>query len=154
MQIEVRNLSKIFRESRKSLSAIRQASPQNNLRKGLESVSFQVAQGELIAIVGHNGAGKSTLLKMLAGWMLPDEGQVNLAGLNLADRKALANLVGFAAEVPNLFEFFSVEYNLKLFAWLFYLPSSRVEEILRDFNLAPFRKSKVYVYRFALIQAP
>ncbi|MFO7569843.1 MAG: ABC transporter ATP-binding protein, partial [Smithellaceae bacterium] len=46
-------------------------------------------------------------------------------------------------EEPNLFDFFSVEYNLKLFAALSRTPFSRVEEILGEFNLLPFRKSKV-----------
>jgi ABC-type multidrug transport system ATPase subunit len=51
--------------------------------------------------------------------------------------------VGFVPEVPNLFDFFSVEYNLKLFASLFQAPLLRVEEVLTEFNLLPFRKNKI-----------
>jgi len=46
----------------------------------LRDVSFQVAPGEAIGVVGRNGQGKSTLLKLVAGVLLPDEGQVSVHG--------------------------------------------------------------------------
>lgn len=42
----------------------------------LRGVSFTVASGEMLGIVGHNGSGKSTLLRLLGGVMRPDEGRV------------------------------------------------------------------------------
>ena len=42
----------------------------------LRNVSFDVQPGESIGVVGRNGQGKSTLLKLVAGVMLPDEGNV------------------------------------------------------------------------------
>lgn len=42
----------------------------------LQGVSFEVAPGTLVGIVGENGAGKSTLLKILAGALRPNRGQV------------------------------------------------------------------------------
>ena len=106
-------------------------------------ISFEVSKGELIAIVGHNGAGKSTLLKMLVNWIPPDGGVVLIDGIDLKNRTAVVRKIGFIPEVPNLFDTFSVQYNLKLFAALSQIPALRVEEILREFNLIPFRKSKV-----------
>ena len=126
MQLEIRNLAKLYDQKR-----------------GLTPTSFDVDKGELIAIVGHNGAGKSTLLKMLANWIVPDGGIVMIDGIDLSNRAAVARKVGFIPEEPNLFEFFSVEYNLKLFAMLSQIPFLRVEAILGEFNLLPFRKSKV-----------
>ncbi len=126
MQLEIRNLEKLYTKKR-----------------GLSSTSFDVSKGELIAIVGHNGAGKSTLLKILANWIVPDGGTVMIDGINLKNRPAVVKKVGFIAEEPNLFDFFSVEYNLKLFAALTRKPNTRVEEILREFNLVSFRKSRV-----------
>lgn len=126
MRLEIRNLAKLYDQ-----------------RRGLTPTSFEVAEGELIAIVGHNGAGKSTLLKMLANWILPDGGTVMIDGIDLKNRKAVVRKVGFIPEVPNLFDSFSVEYNLKLFAALSQTPFLRVEEILSEFNLIPFRRSKV-----------
>jgi ABC-2 type transport system ATP-binding protein len=112
-------------------------------KRGLLGASFSVAQGELIAIVGHNGAGKSTLLKLLANWLNPDSGQVTVQGINLRDRLALVRMVGFVPETPNLHDAFSVDYNLTLFARLFGVPSSRVEDTLQEFKLIPFRRSPV-----------
>lgn len=74
---------------------------------------------------------------------MPDSGSVLLGGFDLQDRKAVVGKVGFIPEVPNLFDAFSVEYNLTLFASLTRTPLSRVEAILAEFNLLPFRRSKV-----------
>jgi ABC-2 type transport system ATP-binding protein len=111
--------------------------------RGLLPVSFGVEEGELIAVVGHNGAGKSTLLKLLAGWLIRDTGEVRIHGIKLDRRRALTRVIGFVPENPNLFDLFSVEYNLALFARLFQVQYSRVEEILDKFNLQSFRHSKV-----------
>jgi ABC-2 type transport system ATP-binding protein len=43
-------------------------------------VSFRVAKGESVGIVGRNGSGKSTLLRLVAGVMLPDEGTIRVNG--------------------------------------------------------------------------
>lgn len=126
MQLDVRNLTKLYSQTR-----------------GLSPTSFTVKKGELIAIVGHNGAGKSTLLKMLANWIIPDSGEVSVDGVDLKNRSAVVKQIGFIPEDPNLFDFFSVQYNLKLFAKFSNTPMTRVEDILNEFNLLPFRKAKV-----------
>ena len=135
MQIEIHNLTKVYNEKR-----------------GLLPATLEVEKGELIAVIGHNGAGKSTFLKMLAGWLLPDSGRVLLDGINLKNRLAAVKKVGFVPETPNLFDFFSVEYNLKLFARLFELPFVRIEEILIKFELLPFRRNKVQILSKGLRQ--
>jgi ABC-2 type transport system ATP-binding protein len=135
MQIEIINLTKVYNEKR-----------------GLLPVSLGVEKGELIAVIGHNGAGKSTLLKMLASWLLPDSGHVLVDGINLENRLAVVRKIGFVPETPNLFDFFSVEYNLRLFARLFQVPFLRIEEILEEFELLPFRKNKIQVLSKGLRQ--
>jgi ABC-type multidrug transport system ATPase subunit len=125
MQLEVQHLSKVYKENR-----------------GLLDTGFDVERGELIAVVGHNGAGKSTLLKLLGGWLVPDSGEVRVDGIDLKNRRALVRKIGFVPETPNLFDFFSVEYNLRLFARFFQIRSSRIEETLKEFSLLPFRHSK------------
>jgi ABC-2 type transport system ATP-binding protein len=135
MQIEIHNLTKVYNENR-----------------GLLPVSLEVEKGELIAVIGHNGAGKSTLLKMLASWLVSDSGHVLVDGVNLENRLAVVRKIGFVPETPNLFDFFSVEYNLKLFARLFQVPFLRIEEILNEFDLLPFRKNKIQVLSKGLRQ--
>jgi ABC-2 type transport system ATP-binding protein len=46
----------------------------------LKDISFDVHEGEAVGLVGGNGSGKSTLLKVIAGVLLPDEGQVSVDG--------------------------------------------------------------------------
>jgi len=135
MQIEIHNLTKVYNEQR-----------------GLLPASLEVEKGELIAVIGHNGAGKSTLLKLLASWLLPDSGHVLVDGVNLSNRMAVVRKVGFVPETPNLFDFFSVQYNLKLFARLFQVPLLRIEEILKEFELLPFRNNKIQVLSKGLKQ--
>lgn len=126
MLLDIHHLSKVYDDNR-----------------GLLATSFGVNKGELIAVVGHNGAGKSTLLKLLGGWLIHDGGEVRIDGIDLKNRRALVRKIGFVPETPNLFELFSVEYNLAIFTQLFKLPYSRVEETLKEFSLASFRDSKV-----------
>lgn len=133
--IEVHNLTKVYNEKR-----------------GLLPINLTVEKGELIAVIGHNGAGKSTFLKMLASWHLPDSGEVIIEGINLKNRRAVSRKIGFVPEVPNLFDFFSVEYNLKIFARLFEVPYLRIEEILKEFDLLKFRKNKIQVLSKGLRQ--
>lgn len=59
---------------------------QSDLRRGeffaVRDASFQLKQGECLAMIGPNGAGKSSMLKMVNGLIRPDAGQITLKGKN------------------------------------------------------------------------
>lgn len=65
----------------------------------LEGVSFAVADGEFITVVGRSGCGKTTLLKLTAGLLQPSRGTVHVAGAPV--RGPLTN-VGFVFQSPVL----------------------------------------------------
>jgi putative ABC transport system ATP-binding protein len=86
----------------------------------LHDISFQVRQGESVAIVGASGSGKSTLLGLLAGLDMPTSGVVRLDGNNLADldedgRAALrGRLLGFVFQSFQLLPALSALENVML----------------------------------------
>jgi energy-coupling factor transport system ATP-binding protein len=51
----------------------------------LNNISFDIYEGEWLAIVGHNGSGKSTLAKLLNGLQFPNEGSISVCGVTLSE---------------------------------------------------------------------
>ena len=88
----------------------------------LRDVSFDVRAGEAIGVVGRNGQGKSTLLKLVAGVLLPDEGQVTVEG-------GVAPLIeitgGFVGDL-------TVRENVRLTAGLHGMPRAEVSRRFDD----------------------
>lgn len=66
-------------------------------------VSFTVAKGESVGLVGRNGCGKSTLLRLVAGVMLPDEGTVTVNGGVGAMIELSAGFVGDLSARENVY---------------------------------------------------
>ncbi len=61
----------------------------------INGVSFTVARGEFVSIIGHNGSGKSTLARLLNGLLIADEGIVNVFGYNLTADEAMPETTTF-----------------------------------------------------------
>jgi len=83
--------------------------------RALHDVSFDLAPGEVHALVGENGAGKSTLVGVITGLLEPDGGEVVLNGRPVHFRNPLqARAAGVAAvyQDPNLFPHLSVAENI------------------------------------------
>src|SRR6185369_4750707 len=66
----------------------------------LNGLSFNVGDGELLAILGPNGSGKSTLVKLIVGILDPESGVVSIDGRRLASmsRRESAQLIGYVAQ--------------------------------------------------------
>jgi energy-coupling factor transport system ATP-binding protein len=56
---------------------------ENQNRYALQNVSFEIYEGEWLAIVGHNGSGKSTMAKLLNGLQFPQQGEISVCGIKL-----------------------------------------------------------------------
>ncbi|MDR2397793.1 MAG: DUF3744 domain-containing protein [Spirochaetaceae bacterium] len=74
-----------------------------NRQPVLEGVSFTLAAGEWVSLVGKNGAGKSTLAKLICGFNHPSTGSISLEGQNLADLsiKERSQHLGYVMQNPN-----------------------------------------------------
>lgn len=88
-------------------------------KKALDSVSFSVERGQFCALLGPNGAGKSTLFSLATRLLVPQEGSIEVAGvdLNKLPRKALAK-IGIVFQQPTLDLDLTVLQNLRYFAAL------------------------------------
>ena len=75
---------------------------------------LQVAAGERIAIVGPSGAGKSTLLNLIAGFVLPTQGNIWLNGENHTRSAPYERPVSMLFQENNLFPHLTVQQNLVL----------------------------------------
>ena len=75
---------------------------------------LQVAVGERIAIVGPSGAGKSTLLNLIAGFVLPTQGNIWLNGENHTRSAPYERPVSMLFQENNLFPHLTVQQNLAL----------------------------------------
>lgn len=64
----------------------------------VRDLSFDVAENEILAVVGRNGAGKSTLMRVVAGIIAPDEGNVDVRGTAML----LSLQLGFTTQLSGL----------------------------------------------------
>jgi branched-chain amino acid transport system ATP-binding protein len=106
----------------------------------LWGVSFDVREGEIVALVGGNGAGKTTTLRTLSGLMRPAAGRIVLDGDELQHRSTMEIVDRGVVQVPEgrkLFPEMSVKDNLLLGA---FRPSSRprqAERLERVYGIFP-----------------
>jgi putative ABC transport system ATP-binding protein len=86
----------------------------------LRDVSFTVARGEFVSVMGQSGSGKSTLLYLLGGLDAPDQGEISIGGEGLArltDEQMSSfrrNRMGFVFQFFNLVPNLTVEENILL----------------------------------------
>lgn len=83
----------------------------------LQGISLDVAQAEIVTLLGPNGCGKSTLLKCIAGFLTPRNGEVRLNGEETGaipiHRKVRECSLGFVPQLDNVFNNLSVAENLQ-----------------------------------------
>jgi ABC-2 type transport system ATP-binding protein len=94
--------------------------------QALRDVSFHVDAGEIIGLLGPNGAGKTTMMKILTGYLQPDQGQVEIDGLDvLEDTLAVQERIGYLPENAPLYPEMSVQTYLKMMADLRQIPQEQ-----------------------------
>jgi branched-chain amino acid transport system ATP-binding protein len=89
------------------------------LLQAVRGVSFEVAQGEIVALIGANGAGKTTLLRAIAGAHRPHAGRVTFDGEDVTRvpaHRRVARGIALVPEGRRLFPTLTVEENLRVAA--------------------------------------
>ena len=109
----------------------------------VDSVSFDIAKGEIFGFLGSNGCGKTTTMKMLTGLLPASEGEAWIFGRPVdAQDITTRNRVGFMSQSFSLYGELSVRENLVLHARLFHLGSAktkqRLDELVPRFGLEPY----------------
>ena len=103
--VTVKNLTKVFRQGDEDVYAV-------------DHVSFTVAPGEMVAIVGQSGSGKTTLLNLIGGIEHPTSGSVEVGGVDIcsADDETLSGIrrrkLGYIFQDFNLIPILTAEENI------------------------------------------
>ena len=110
----------------------------------LKGISLQVAQGEIVALLGNNGAGKTTTLKTISGLLRPRGGEVRLEDRvihELPPHEIVAQGVAHSPEGRKVFNRLTVTENLEMGAYLRGDAGVR-EDMERVFALFPRLKER------------
>jgi len=98
IRVEVRDLDKVFRLGGTVLEAVK-------------GVSFSIAKGEFVALLGPSGSGKSTVLNMIATLVKPSDGEILIDGARVMPQKAMRQ-VGYVFQKDTLFPWRTVADNI------------------------------------------
>ena len=113
-------------------------------QKALDNLSFEIKSGQITGLLGPNGAGKSTLMKIITGSLLPDEGLVEVNGVNVADHPLkVQKILGYLPEHnPQYLELYVREY-LEYVAQLYKVDKERIPTVIKQTVLGPEQHKKI-----------
>ena len=104
-------------------------------------ISFHVAQGEIVTLIGANGAGKSTTLRAVAGALLPRAGSIHFRGediIRLPSHERTRLGISLVPEGRRVFPFLTVRENLELGAFKYRKEIARVRGLMdKVFDMFP-----------------
>jgi ABC-2 type transport system ATP-binding protein len=115
-------------------------------QRAVDNISFEIGKGEIVGFLGPNGAGKSTTMKMITGYLEPDGGDIEVAGVTLKDpiieRK---KKIGYLPEAnPLYFDMYIREY-LEFIAGVHNVPdpTSAIDRVIAITGLTPEKHKKI-----------
>ena len=137
MVLELENLTKLYKNGR-----------------GAEDISFALAPGEVLGMLGPNGSGKTTTMKAIAGLVRPTRGGVRICGIDaVKNHEQAMRHTGCLIEAPALYEFMTATQNLKLAARFYKDVDERdIDEVLRLVEMDKYKKDKVASYSLGMRQ--
>lgn len=119
--------------------------------KALDSVSLSAEEGKIFGLLGPNGAGKTTLVRMLTTLLEPDEGSLEVLGIDVQKHPdAVRRSIGLAGQYAAVDEFMTGRENLYMVGRLYHLDSQeakkRADSILEEFSLTDAADRPVRTY--------
>src|SRR3954462_12411527 len=134
--VEVHNLRKEF---------VRKDGRKRTRVAALRGVTFEVARGECIAILGQNGSGKSTLVRLLSTLLLPDGGTARIFGHDVSESRVVRTMVNRVSVEASFFKKMSANENHAYAARFYGLTpketKERIPEILKRVGFPVSRES-------------
>jgi len=106
----------------------------------VDHISFELAQGTTVALLGGNGAGKTTTIAMLLGLVMPTSGEVRVFGADISrNRGTVAHKLNFQSPYVDLPARLTVRQNLTVYAGLYGIANipARIAYIAEDFQIEP-----------------
>ena len=112
-------------------------------RQAVSRVSFEVARGSIVGLVGPDGAGKTTLIRMLAGVLPPTRGDAWVDGASVrTEVEGVKRRIGYMSQRFGLYTDLTVAENIEFYADLYLVPRTervhRLQELYGFSGLRPF----------------
>lgn len=129
MSITVKGLQKVYGEQR-----------------AVDDISFTINKGEIVGFLGPNGAGKSTTMKMITGYLEPDGGSVEVAGVQpgapINERK---KKIGYLPEANPLYYDMYIREYLEFIAGIHQVadPQGAINRVIQVTGLTPEKHKKI-----------
>jgi ABC-2 type transport system ATP-binding protein len=93
----------------------------------VDTVTFDVRQGEIFGFLGSNGAGKSTTIRLLCGLLRPTSGTALVDGIDVArDPEGVKQRIGYMSQRFSLYELLTVDQNIAFFGGVYGLDAARL----------------------------
>jgi ABC-2 type transport system ATP-binding protein len=129
MSIEVKGLTKFYGEQR-----------------AVDNISFNINKGEIVGFLGPNGAGKSTTMKMITGYLLPDDGDVNVSGVDVKkDPLQSKKKIGYLPESNALYYDMYVKEYLGFVADVHRISNKQqaISNVIEQVGLTPEKNKRI-----------
>ena len=129
MSVQVENLSKFYGQ-----------------QKAVDSISFEVKEGEILGFLGPNGAGKSTTMKILTGFLPPSDGIARICGHDVvSDAINSRKYIGYLPENNPLYLEMYIKEYLEYVASIYAVPTKKraVNEAIEMTGLGKESKKKI-----------
>lgn len=126
-------------------------------RPAVDELNLTVERGAFYALLGPNGAGKTTILRMVAGLLAPDEGQIEVCGIDIArDPVAAKRLVAWVPDEPLVYDRLTPREYLEFVSGLWQMPAreaeARAEDLLDWLGLSPHANERCGGFSKGMLQ--